>query len=126
MADFYFSKIPGFKIIGAGVESGKVTISPQLPISSRASVPVATVPLVMKIVEDDKGKEIANDEGKKFVPKRTVGDKDAAMDSIKVKRGQITPPRETGESTPSLFLLITDGPNASTLSLIGMNWTQQF
>ncbi|KAL2509047.1 hypothetical protein Fot_32694 [Forsythia ovata] len=146
MAGFYFSKIPVFKIIGAGVESGKVTISPQLSISSRASVLVATVSLVLKTIgtfssslhlkesllssenvrRQDKGKEIANDEGEKVVPKRTVGDEDDAMDSRRVKRGQITPPQETGESTPSLFLLITDGPNASILSLVRMNWTQQF
>ncbi|KAL2493756.1 hypothetical protein Fot_37513 [Forsythia ovata] len=47
MAGFYFSKILVFRIDGgAEDDSGNVTFSPQLSVSSTVSVPVATILLV--------------------------------------------------------------------------------
>ncbi|KAL2493582.1 hypothetical protein Fot_37339 [Forsythia ovata] len=95
-------QIPVFKIAGSEGNDGKVTLHPQLPISSTASVPVATVPLVPEAAIDVKEKEIVTDEGEKLVQKRDVRNEGNVIDSRKTKRGQVTPPSpETGESTQS-------------------------
>ncbi|KAL2520568.1 hypothetical protein Fot_24491 [Forsythia ovata] len=83
---------------------GKVT-SHQFLISSMESIPVATILLVSEatggvssplhpvesllssenVQRQDKGKWIANDEGKKVVQKRVVGDEDDAVDFRRVE-----------------------------------------
>ncbi|KAL2518367.1 hypothetical protein Adt_14614 [Abeliophyllum distichum] len=82
MVGFYFSKIPVFKIAGIKGDGEKVTLPPQLPISSMMSVLIATVSLVLEATmgisssirsgesllslenarQQGKGKEIVNDE----------------------------------------------------------------
>ncbi|KAL2538250.1 hypothetical protein Fot_19641 [Forsythia ovata] len=50
MVGFYFSKVPVFKIAGAGVEGGKMTLHPRRLILGIVPVLVATVPLVPEAV----------------------------------------------------------------------------
>ncbi|KAL2488772.1 hypothetical protein Fot_42064 [Forsythia ovata] len=90
MAGFYISKILVFKIRGAEVVDGQETLLPQILVTRTTPVPVATVPLVLKVDMDvsftlifeeslllsknvrrlDKGKRVASDEGEKAMPKR--------------------------------------------------------
>ncbi|KAL2549871.1 hypothetical protein Fot_11401 [Forsythia ovata] len=105
MAGFYFSKIPVFKIRGAGVVDGQETLPPQLLVPCTTPVPVATVPLVPEVAVDvsstipleesplpsenvrrpDKRKRVANDEGEKTIPKRATEDEDDAEDTWRAK-----------------------------------------
>ncbi|KAL2488795.1 hypothetical protein Fot_42087 [Forsythia ovata] len=91
MAGFYISKILVFKIRGTGVVDGQETLLPQILVTRTMHVPVATVPLVLKVAVDisstlsfeeslflsknvrrlDKENKVASNEGGKAVPKRS-------------------------------------------------------